>query len=650
MQLLAYEKTKTFNVPLKKVTIEAKIVDLVARVSISQHFECDARSKYSCQVLYKFPVDDSAAVYGFEALVDDDRFVGFLKEKKQALRDYDSALQRGKFAALVEDCETDVFQMRLGNFRKKATIVLSYVCQLKYEFGQAVFFIPTTIAPRYNSTTRYSSGTRYFQNDVTADSTYQISLLLDCVTPSWSSHPFSISDDGKVVVAETLMDRDIIFHFPLIGETSKTYQKLDNGKFIGMITHYPKINVEEDHKVDFWFLVDSSGSMDGMGLQQAKAAMQIILHAIPTDSYFNIIKFDDEFKQLFVESSQKYSEESLNKAKIFVSNIKAGGGTEIYPPLKFALRSPAREGYQKQIFVLTDGEVSNVKEIVGAIRRYGESCRVFSMGLGSSACHYLVNSMAKAGNGTSMFASFSEKLETKILKQMELALKPSMNNATFEWKPTRQIPEKPDPVFEGNAIVSFGYFDDEPKDMTMVKNDLSFLRMATKREVDDLMDLPIDRSKTIVKMALEANIASKYTSFVAIGESASFHGIPTRSITVPNQLYSAAACATSGCAYSYEEDAVDSLDETDYRLQSSYVPEELEIVRQIIQSQRFDGSFDLHSDLINLLGYRTGCVTAFVIDYLETRCKGSIDIWRLIVQKARRYLEDQRDGDAGQVC
>ena len=41
--------------------------------------------------------------------------------------------------------------------------------------------------------------------------------------------------------------------------------------------------------------------------------------------------------------------------------INAGGGTEIYQPLKDVFNQPIPEGRSRQVFLLTDGEVSNGK-------------------------------------------------------------------------------------------------------------------------------------------------------------------------------------------------------------------------------------------------------------------------------------------------
>ena len=130
-----------------------------------------------------------------------------------------------------------------------------------------------------------------------------------------------------------------------------------------------------------------------------------------------------------------------------VSSMNANyGGTEIYNPLSTIYRVKPKGELQKQVIVLTDGEVSNSKQtfpchmaketrlqvgntdavikLVGNSRASG--IRTFAIGLGSDASHHLVNGLAQAGTGTAKFAALNERLETKVQQTLENALQPSM--------------------------------------------------------------------------------------------------------------------------------------------------------------------------------------------------------------------------------
>ena len=51
---------------------------------------------------------------------------------------------------------------------------------------------------------------------------------------------------------------------------------------------------------------------------------------------------------------------------------------------------------------------------------------LLNLGLGSSASHHLVEGIARAGNGTALFASLEERLENKVMQQLQDALQPSL--------------------------------------------------------------------------------------------------------------------------------------------------------------------------------------------------------------------------------
>jgi von Willebrand factor A domain-containing protein 5 len=115
------------------------------------------------------------------------------------------------------------------------------------------------------------------------------------------------------------------------------------------------------------FLVDRSGSMHGPSIEQAKKALEYFVHSLPANSYFNIVSFGSRYDSLFGES-ETYDDSSLAFAKTYVATMEANyGGTEIYQPLEFIFRQPRREGYLRQVFVLTDGEVSNGASVIDLV-------------------------------------------------------------------------------------------------------------------------------------------------------------------------------------------------------------------------------------------------------------------------------------------
>ena len=93
------------DVPLQAVHIRARLIDLAARVVVMQAYKNN--SLYPIEAKYVFPLDDMAAVCGFEAFINGKHIVGVVKEKEQAHREYKEAISKGHGAYLMDE-ETPV--------------------------------------------------------------------------------------------------------------------------------------------------------------------------------------------------------------------------------------------------------------------------------------------------------------------------------------------------------------------------------------------------------------------------------------------------------------------------------------------------------------------------------------------------------------
>jgi len=58
--------------------------------------------------------------------------------------------------------------------------------------------------------------------------------------------------------------------------------------------------------------------------------------------------------------------------------------------------------------------------------------RVFTLGVGNSVSHALIEGMARAGNGFSQAVGEEEKLDTKVVRMLKGALSPHVNDYTIE--------------------------------------------------------------------------------------------------------------------------------------------------------------------------------------------------------------------------
>ncbi len=97
--------------------------------------------------------------------------------------------------------------------------------------------------------------------------------------------------------------------------------------------------------------------------------MILFLQSLPEDTYFNVVSFGDGSNFMFNQSI-KYKKDSLDDAVKKIGTMSADmGGTEIYNPLSKILQTKVIDGYPKQIFLLTDGDVSNTEGVIQLVGR-----------------------------------------------------------------------------------------------------------------------------------------------------------------------------------------------------------------------------------------------------------------------------------------
>ncbi|RGB40835.1 VIT domain-containing protein [Rhizophagus diaphanus] len=120
-------------IPLRNVIIGAKIVDMIAEVTIRQTYKNVERD--TIEAFYKFPIYEAAAICEFEVEIDGRKIKGIVKESKEAAKEYTEEVQKGHGAYLLESESEDVFQCSVGNITSGQTVVIkiTYVTELKHD-------------------------------------------------------------------------------------------------------------------------------------------------------------------------------------------------------------------------------------------------------------------------------------------------------------------------------------------------------------------------------------------------------------------------------------------------------------------------------------------------------------------------------------
>merc|ERR1711988_1210793 len=392
----------TLPVPLKNVQLDVKVVNFTAEVKVSQKFVNCEQNPIEC--VYFFPVEEEAAVTDFTAQLEGRTIKTVIKEKKEARDDYKSAIENHQTAVLLEETKPDIFEMRVGLLAPGSVclVSLTYLMELPVEERKTKLTIPTTVAPRYvparddsAESKKIASIQHDFNSPVKMSLNLKVVMTTEILSITSPSHQIKVTEKMKnqgyhvhTVKLETTtaaLDRDLIVFVDSEEpcQPKVMIEKNEENSYVAMLTLVPDFKLR-DQPIEAVFLVDCSGSMGFMGGQSmnlAKEALLVFLHSIPVNSFFNVILFGSRFESVF-PSSQRYDDDNLRCAKFSAEAISANmGGTEILTPLRHILQQPVKTGLARQVFILTDGQVSNSRDCIDLVSQHSSNNRVFTLGI-----------------------------------------------------------------------------------------------------------------------------------------------------------------------------------------------------------------------------------------------------------------------------
>ena len=201
----------------------------------------------------------------------------------------------------------------------------------------------------------------------------------------------------------------------------------------GLLTLTPPIQKKLDATApprEVVFIVDTSGSMEGTSIKQAKLAIEMALERLRPSDTFRIIRFSSNVSAFQVQAASA-TLANINSGKQFVSSLLAEGGTEIVVAMAHALFHRRDKNRLTQIILMTDGAVGNEDAL---LHDQIQSSRLFTLGIGSAPNGYLMTHAAAASRGTYTFIENVEELSQQMAKLFEKLKRPAMTNISLNWQ------------------------------------------------------------------------------------------------------------------------------------------------------------------------------------------------------------------------
>ena len=726
---------KDIEVPLKESKIQVTVQEFMANVECQLTYVNEGPDPL--QTSFVFPMDDMSAVYKFEAHVNKKHIIAECQDKKKAKKTYDEAIASGHTAMLLSEDDTagDIFECKIGNLPagETALLTMGFIAELSVEpEGKMRFTLPTVLNPRYFPEVGHLvvAGSAPSPGQVNIKTPCKLIFSssvsgrhkINAVTSSNDKFNVTISDDKLSAVIELAeefkFDHDLSLDI-VYNDITKPVVILELGdrkkdgllkEDVIMLNLYPDLKQEEmeDSKREFIFVIDRSDSMDGHRIQRAKETLLLLLKSLPVECFFNVVSFGSSHSSLF-DQSQEYSEYTLQQAIDLQKTMDSDmGGTEILEPLKSIYSNSCKQGYPRQIFLLTDGEVGNTDDVVSLVRKNNGNTRVFTFGIGDGVSTSLIKNVAKASKGKAIFIKDKDNMQAKVIARMKGSLKRCLSEIQLHWDIPKcfsviDIPSEPPVVFHREKLVLFALLrsKDNKKGVTGKLNlkgtfggktvsystnietpssshpDLPLHRMAAKYQIKDLEVNDegsyhrdgVNKDK-IILVSQAANIVSKYTAFVGVDKDTKvpvstikdkpeyvrpsvrrLHSSTRASLALCSEPASKGMpldiCVPSMCLKMPEYECMSQAEGIDNG--------DEDIMMKIVSLQNFDGSWSPSKELKKILQINEKeqkthfkdniWCTATVLVFLEKNFSKRHTEWEMIKNKAIKWMTSQdRDG------
>ncbi len=600
------DQGRFIDAPRMQTVVRMEVSGIVARVEVSQRFHND--SDAWVEGLYAFPLPENSAVDRLRMQVGERIIVGEIREKEQAQKIFEQARQQGQRASVVHQQRPNLFRTAVANIGPGETIevVIGYLQVVDQDAGRYSLRFPLTITPRYIPGVQVDPETELTSETPTAAVTLAVpsddtSMLGDLhpplahANPTRQSvsievdidagaplehivspyHPISVSGTEHGVQVQlrnqqSLLDRDFELSWtPVVkGEPAIALfrEPTDHGEHVLLMFMPPQDTQPVSTPREVIFVIDTSGSMGGESIEQARAALINGLRTLQPADRFTVIQFNSDHDALFDEPVSA-SPRHLARAYRYVSDLRATGGTEMLPALLTALSMPGSSEHLRQIIFITDAAVGNEDQLMLAIRQQLGSARLFTVGIGSAPNGHFLRNAARTGRGTFTYIGSTREVERKMSELLHKLTRPVLTNIELNWPDGVQpqyAPASIGDLYAGELIVVTARLQSSVKGMLSISGRTngvwtrqisldgtqprtSVASLWARYRIGDLMDSRSNGAtedsirSSVLPLALQYQLVSNYTSLVAVdrtparpdGESLHSRRVPN---TKPNGL------------------------------------------------------------------------------------------------------------------
>jgi Ca-activated chloride channel family protein len=585
--------------------LRVSVAGVVARVHVAQRFRNPGAS--FVEAVYVLPLPDDAAVDRLLMQIGERIVEGEIHERAQAERIYATARAAGQRTSLVRQTSANLFTTAVANIPpgESIDITIEYLQTARYDAGEFSLRIPMTLTPRYGApdtpeaidallspalpepvvtidsvmAAAVSSTPRH---EATVHAVLTPGMPLEAIgarghdmrVARWRDQGWSAGQakpsggsataaaagvlvrppPAEVYVLATVaprvpMDRDVVIAWrpqvgvaPAVAALTETHG--DTTYALLMILPPASAHVNRSQPREQILVIDTSGSMGGESIVQAKAALTDALGRLTSADRFNVIQFNSYTSRLFSDPVP-FTRENYALALRYVDGLVANGGTEIATAIHVALRQPLTPGYLRQVVFVTDGAVGSETTVFQTIEHNLGDARLFTIGIGSAPNSYFMRKAAPFGRGSYTHSGAPNEVGAKLLAVFATLAPVALRAVLVDWPEAVELyPHEIPDVYAGEPLVvvaSYPAMPDRPLHTTAfgraaglpwkqtvagVPSELPGIStLWARRKIEHLIDSRVAGTdetlirKLVVDTALEHHLVSPYTSLVAVDKT-----------------------------------------------------------------------------------------------------------------------------------
>lgn len=475
-------------------TADIEVSGITGRVTVRQEFLNPDRAWV--EGVYVFPLPEDAAIDQMRLRVDGRVVEGVIAERQAARQTFEEAAQSGRRASLLEQERPNLFTMSVTNIppRSRIEVEIGYQQAVAFQDGRYTIRFPMAVTPRYIPAPAGPFGASdgaapgmppppdagrlkfpVLDPDGPRSNPMAIRVLLEpglpLATLESRSHKLMVRapEDGRYEVTldagAVPADRDFVLDWTLEAAARPRpalfVEKKDGAAYL-LALIVPPAAAPEPKAVrrprEAILVIDTSGSMHGESIRQARDALLFALDRLHPGDRFNIVAFASRPVRLF-ETSRPADGASLDAARSFVRGLRAAGGTEIGLALEAALGGVPDDpgpGRLRQVVLLTDGAVGNEPEVLTRLGRTIGASRLFTVAIGSAPNGHFMREAARIGRGAMLPIGDVGAVRRRMTELFAKLENPALTDiaAHFPQPPATEANPTPIPdLYRGEPIV-----------------------------------------------------------------------------------------------------------------------------------------------------------------------------------------------------